>query len=155
MADRWLANARGAHTRALGRPQDFPLFGDGDHTRRLLADLTGEAAATYDDSYAGPALATARYRDWLRAKARGPVAVEISASATGAPYDPPPLSLAPEEPGAVQTRVALAPGRVRAAYAGAEENLERARAILAALTEEFGALFPEEFAAAVKFLEES
>ena len=61
----WLAAERGAHSRALGGAQAFPLFGDGEHTGAAIGGGNINADA---DATAG-ALADARYLDWLAAQA--------------------------------------------------------------------------------------
>lgn len=142
--NRWLASARAAHTRALGAPQNFPLFGDGKHTARA------RAAGEIDAELSGAALAEARYRDWDHARRTG--AVETTAHASAA-YAPPALTLSPEDRPAVQTRIALPRLQASTADFGAPETeLARARAILAGLLEEFGDVFPDELAAAREFL---
>lgn len=142
--NRWLASVRAAHTRAMGAPQNFPLFGDGRHTRGVLDQPDS------NPEIAGAALAEARYRDWDHARRTG--AVETTAHATAA-YAPPALTLSPEDRPAVQTRIILPRLQSSTAVFGTPETeLARARAILAGLVEEFGDVFPEELAAAREFL---
>ncbi|HXE51210.1 MAG TPA: hypothetical protein VN663_22725 [Ramlibacter sp.] len=139
-AARWLANARAAHTRALGSTQAFPLFGDGDHVAGIL---TGQVER--DPDVAGAALAEARYRDWQHARMTG--AADTSAFGTAGAYtSPPPLALTPDDVPAVQTRLTL-PSRQRT-----RTPLDDAAAIIKGLVDEFGDLFPDECAAAVAWL---
>jgi hypothetical protein len=138
---KWLAAARASHTRALGAVQMFPLTGDGEHVGTMLGRRLADGAT--DDSYAGPELAAARYRDWLAAQRSGAVETRAFASAPA-----PDLVLRPEEPGAVQTRITLPARQHRSPAADVGEAL----ALLRGLVDEFGALFPDECAAAAAFL---
>lgn len=142
---RWLATARASHTRAMAAPQNFPLFGDGAETR--LAQMRGQAIDS-DSGMTGAALAEARYRDWYSGRATG----ALDAVARAGAYEPPPLALLPDDaPAAIQTRLAIPPRRP----ADAAARLARAEAIIAALAGEFAELFPDELAAAVRFLADS
>lgn len=144
MTGRWLATARASHTRAMGAPQRFPLFGDGADTRRVLA--SGDAAESPE--VAGAALAEARYRDWYAARATGALDAVTPRAAT---YTAPTLSLASEAPAATQARLTIPPARARADMAA---RLDEAERIIRGLVDEFGDIFPDECAAAVRFLKE-
>lgn len=141
--NRWLATARASHTRAMGAPQHFPLFGDGAETRRTM-----NSKAQRDAEMTGAALAEARYRDWFSARATG----DLDAVAHAGAYEPPPLALLPDDaPAAVQTRLAIPPRRP----ADTAARLAQAEAIIRALASEFAELFPDELAAAVRLLADS
>jgi hypothetical protein len=143
---RWLATARRSHTRAMGSPQRFPLFGDGSETRRAMAaepsiDSNGE-------SLSGAALAEARYRDWYTARATGAL---DAVTPRAAPYTAPALTLTGEAPSATQTRLVIPPARARA---DAAARLAEGERIICGLADEFADIFPDELAAAVRFLSE-
>ena len=124
MSAGWQAQAKARHTRALGSPQAFALTGDGELTLGVLESPEREPGML------GVRLAEARYRDW---QTNGGLFSE-ERHATAAPM----FELS-EEPRAIRD------GK-------RDKRDERACAILRALIDEFGELFPDEFAQARAYL---
>jgi len=59
---------KAAHAEALGKPQPFPLTGDGKNTATIYDRAAGRLL--YKGTRLGGTTADARYRDWLAARDR-------------------------------------------------------------------------------------
>jgi hypothetical protein len=127
----WYRTAKASHTKALQAPQGFLLTGDGEHTAGIFD------AAERDPALLGPRLAEARYRDW---QSNGGLFSD-ERQATAAPAE---LTLTAEERETKPNGTAIRDNRDKTAIA-----------ILMALVDEFGELFPEELAAAKQYLANS
>lgn len=128
----------------------FALTGDGNHTRAAIGRTASEGLS--DPELTGAALTEARYRDWYAARAAGTPAIRARAETANGTAAPPALTLTPDDGAAVQTRMALGGAAHRRDHAAERVRLGEATAIIRALVEEFGELFPEELAAAAAFL---
>jgi hypothetical protein len=60
---RWYQSEVQKHDQALGRPQRFPLTGDGERTEELLGPRSDPKPAGDGDKWR-----TARYRDWKKSQ---------------------------------------------------------------------------------------
>jgi hypothetical protein len=129
----WYRTAKAQHTKSLAAPQSFALTGDGEHAAGIFD------APDRDPALLGPRLAEARYRDWQQSGGLFPDERQGTAC-------PPAFSLVCQE--SEHSQKPLAKGAIR------DGRDLRAIAILRELVNEFSELFPDELAAAKKYLAE-